>query len=258
MKKLLTVLTAAGLVATAVAPAALADEYADQIAASKVNSVSTKFIDPVDGKAKVRTVVKDQTGKVLSDTVAPDYDGSAVNGLVTDGNGNLVLDPKNTNHKQPAKPTDIVSPTASKHVRVTVRDGGGRPVSGVHVDFMKNGVVVGTAVTNVGGDAEVEGALFDKGDVVKFRVGNAPVDFKQFFEAASVTVGDDLYTNGEITLPYKDDSRNPHIGRPGQDQKDNNNGQTTPADKASDKAKNQNKANQGKGFKTLPKTHAAK
>lgn len=232
MKKLLTVLTVAGLLASAGSSVAFAK--------SEVKRVT-------DDRGITTVTYDDGTTAVFYDDGVNNNPKNGIPSYVDPGK-----------HKTPSKPKDIVSPTASKHVRVTVRDGGGRPVSGVHVDFMKNGVVVGTAVTNVGGDAEVEGALFDKGDVVKFRVGNAPVDFKQFFEAGSVTVGDDLYTNGEITLPYKDDSRNPHIGRPGQDQKDNNNGQTTPADKASDKAKNQNKANQGKGFKTLPKTHAAK
>lgn len=238
MKKLLTVLTAAGILASAGSSVAFA-----------------------------KTIVKSDTDERGITTVTYDDGTTAV--FYDDGVNNnpktgipSYVDPGK--HKTPSKPKDIVSPTASKHVRVTVRDGGGRPVPGVKVDVMKNGVVVGTATTNVGGDAEVlndkkEPVLFDKGDVVFFRVGNAPVDFKQLFDAGSVTVGDDLYTNGEITLPYKDDSRNAHIGKPGQDDKgQDNKGQDQKTKDAVDKAKQQAKSDAGKGKKSLPKTHAAK
>ena len=42
---------------------------------------------------------------------------------------------------------------------------------------MYKGYSIGSAVTNVGGDAEIE-YLFNEGDVVEFRVGKTATDFK--------------------------------------------------------------------------------
>ena len=163
-------------------------------------------------------------------------------------------------------PITVKTADTNKHVRVTVLDGGGRPVPGATIDFKLNGISIGSAVTDQSGDAEAP-RLFNKGEVVEFRVGTTANDFKELVTATgSVTVSDDMYTNGSVTLPYKLDDRaasinsnskdvkpadqaaQPEPGKPGA--KD----QAKKADEAAKKAGVDAKA----GQKALPKTHAAK
>lgn len=66
-------------------------------------------------------------------------------------------------------PITIKTADTNKHVRVTVLDGGGRPVPGATIDFMLNGFAIGSAVTDQSGDAEAP-RLFNQGDVVEYRV----------------------------------------------------------------------------------------
>jgi len=173
------------------------------------------------------------------------------------------------------EPITVKTADTNKHVRVTVLDGGGRPVPGATIDFMLNGISIGSAVTDQSGDAEAP-RLFNKGEVVEFRVGTTANDFKELVTATgSVTVSDDMYTNGSVTLPYKLDDRaatinsnskpvapaaateptatpepaaTPEPGKPGVAD------QAKKADAAAKKAGVDAKA----GQKALPKTHAAK
>ena len=170
------------------------------------------------------------------------------------------------------EPITVKTADTNKHVRVTVLDGGGRPVPGATIDFMLNGISIGSAVTDQSGDAEAP-RLFNKGEVVEFRVGTTANDFKELVTATgSVTVSDDMYTNGSVTLPYKLDDRAATINSNSKDVKPAdqpaaNQDATKPADgkpAATDQAKKADAAAKKAGVdakagqKALPKTHAAK
>ena len=113
-----------------------------------------------------------------------------------------------------------------KHVRVTVVDGGGRPVKNTEIDIQI--IPTGnraneskqyesfTAVTNESGDADfTDQLLFKEGEVLKFRVANPTTDFQSATGLeAKLTVGGDMYTNGRVVLPYKLDDRSVQIGNP--------------------------------------------
>lgn len=228
--------------------------------------------------------------KVLLSSVAALAVFSAVapvfaNGPVDDSrNPQRFQTPKNTavsdsrnpkEYQNPNTPITVKTEETNKHVRVTVLDGGGRPVPGATIDFKLNGISIGSAVTDQSGDAEAP-RLFNKGEVVEFRVGTTANDFKELVTATgSVTVSDDMYTNGSVTLPYKLDDRaatinsnskpvapaaateptatpepaaTPEPGKPGVAD------QAKKADAAAKKAGVDAKA----GQKALPKTHAAK
>ena len=175
------------------------------------------------------------------------------------------------------EPITVKTADTNKHVRVTVLDGGGRPVPGATIDFMLNGFSIGSAVTDQSGDAEAP-RLFNKGEVVEFRVGTTANDFKELVTATgSVTVSNDMYTNGSVTLPYKLDDRAATINSNSKDVKPSDKDATKPdatkpdatkpdATKpdAQDQAKKADEAakkagvNAKAGQKALPKTHAAK
>ena len=171
------------------------------------------------------------------------------------------------------EPITVKTADTNKHVRVTVLDGGGRPVPGATIDFMLNGISIGSAVTDQSGDAEAP-RLFNKGEVVEFRVGTTANDFKELVTATgSVTVSGDMYTNGSVTLPYKLDDRAATINSNSQDVKpaDQAPAQPEPAAQpepgkpgATDQAKKADAAAKKAGVdakagqKALPKTHAAK
>lgn len=163
------------------------------------------------------------------------------------------------------QPVTVKTADTNKHVRVTVLDGGGRPVPGATIDFMYNGYSIGSAVTNVGGDAEIE-YLFNEGDVVEFRVGKTATDFKELVTATgSVTVTADMYTNGSVTLPYKLDDRAATINTNSKDVKASDNNQTKEEAKSeaqktekAAKAAKDGKAASAQAGKALPKTSAAK
>lgn len=141
-----------------------------------------------------------------------------------------------------------------KHLRVTVVDGGGRPVPNALIDvqIIPNAASVYpgtrtartgeskqyesfTVKTNQSGDAdftnfpilsgngevlrdeqgqEVYGSvLFKAGERVKYRVATTATDFKEATElVGEITITDDMYTNGEIKVPYKLDDRAAQIG----------------------------------------------
>ena len=178
------------------------------------------------------------------------------------------------------EPITVKTADTNKHVRVTVLDGGGRPVPGATIDFMLNGISIGSAVTDQSGDAEAP-RLFNKGEVVEFRVGTTANDFKELVTATgSVTVSDDMYTNGSVTLPYKLDDRAASINSNSKDVKPADQA-AQPADQAAQPADQAAQPEPGKpgvtdqakkadaaakkagvdakaGQKALPKTHAAK
>ena len=164
------------------------------------------------------------------------------------------------------QPVTVKTADTNKHVRVTVLDGGGRPVPGATIDFMLNGVSIGSAVTNQGGDAEAP-RLFNQGEVVEFRVGTTATDFKELVTATgSVTVTADMYTNGSVTLPYKLDDRAATINTNSKEVKASDNNQTkeeakSEAQKTENKggeAAKSGKADSKQAGKALPKTSAAK
>ena len=142
----------------------------------------------------------------------------------------------------------------TKHLRVTVVDGGHRLVPNALIDVQiipnEASVYPGTTKARVGeskqyesftvktnqsGDAdftdfpvlsgdgkvlkdengqEVRGSvLFKAGETVKYRVATTATDFKEATElVGQITITDDMYTNGEITVPYKLDDRAAQIG----------------------------------------------
>lgn len=142
----------------------------------------------------------------------------------------------------------------TKHLRVTVVDGGGRPVPNALIDvqIIPNAASVypGTSTartgesnqyesftvkTNESGDAdftdfpvlsgdgqvlrdeqgqEVRGSvLFKAGETVKYRVATTATDFKEATDlVGQITITGDMYTNGEIKVPYKLDDRAAQIG----------------------------------------------
>ena len=164
------------------------------------------------------------------------------------------------------QPVTVKTADTNKHVRVTVLDGGGRPVPGATIDFMLNGVSIGSAVTNQGGDAEAP-RLFNQGEVVEFRVGTTATDFKELVTATgSVTVTADMYTNGSVTLPYKLDDRAATINTNSKEVKASDNNQTkeeakSEAQKTENKggeAAKSGKADSKQAGKALPKTSAVK
>ena len=163
------------------------------------------------------------------------------------------------------QPVTVKTADTNKHVRVTVLDGGGRPVPGATIDFMLNGVSIGSAVTNQGGDAEAP-RLFNQGEVVEFRVGTTATDFKELVTATgSVTVTADMYTNGSVTLPYKLDDRAATINTNSKEVKASDNNQTKSEAKSeaqktekAAKAAKDGKAASAQSGKALPKTSAAK
>ena len=226
--------------------------------------------------------------KVLLSSVAALAVFSAVapvfaNGPVDDSrNPQRFQTPKNTavsdsrnpkEYQNPNEPITVKTADTNKHVRVTVLDGGGRPVPGATIDFKLNGISIGSAVTDQSGDAEAP-RLFNKGEVVEFRVGTTANDFKELVTATgSVTVSDDMYTNGSVTLPYKLDDRAASINSNSKDVKPADQA-AQPADQAAqpepgkpgatDQAKKADAAAKKAGVdakagqKALPKTHAAK
>ena len=106
----------------------------------------------------------------------------------------------------------------NRHVRVTVVDGGGRPVPNVEVDFFlkpasgEKKPEYFTATTNQSGDAELP-TVFKAGEVIQYRVATTATDFKEATElVGEITVTNDMYTNGEIKVPYKLDDRAAQIG----------------------------------------------
>ena len=112
----------------------------------------------------------------------------------------------------------------NRHVRVTVVDGGGRPVPNVEVDFFlkpasgEKKPEYFTATTNQSGDAELP-TVFKAGEVIQYRVAATATDFKEAVELVgefTVEAGNEyagsLYTNGRIVLPYKLDDRAAQIG----------------------------------------------
>lgn len=163
------------------------------------------------------------------------------------------------------QPVTVKTADTNKHVRVTVLDGGGRPVPGATIDFMLNGVSIGSAVTNQGGDAEAP-RLFNQGEVVEFRVGTTATDFKELVTATgSVTVTADMYTNGSVTLPYKLDDRAATINTNSKEVKASDNNQNKSEAKSeaqktekAAKAAKDGKAASAQSGKALPKTSAAK
>lgn len=163
------------------------------------------------------------------------------------------------------QPVTVKTADTNKHVRVTVLDGGGRPVPGATIDFMLNGVSIGSAVTNQGGDAEAP-RLFNQGEVVEFRVGTTATDFKELVTATgSVTVTADMYTNGSVTLPYKLDDRAATINTNSKEVKASDNNQTKSEAKSeaqktekAAKAAKDGKAASAQSGKALPKTSAVK
>ena len=127
---------------------------------------------------------------------------------------------------------------------------------------MYKGYSIGSAVTNVGGDAEIE-YLFNEGDVVEYRVGTTATDFKELVTATgSVTVTADMYTNGSVTLPYKLDDRAATINTNSKEVKASDNNQSKEeAKKAENKggeAAKAGKASSAQAGKALPKTSAVK
>ena len=159
-------------------------------------------------------------------------------------------------------PITIKTADTNKHVRVTVLDGGGRPVPGATIDFMLNGFAIGSAVTDQSGDAEAP-RLFNQGDVVEYRVGTTATDFKELVTATgSVTVTADMYTNGSVTLPYKLDDRAATINTNSKEVKASDNNQSKEeAKKAENKggeAAKAGKASSAQAGKALPKTSAVK
>ena len=158
-------------------------------------------------------------------------------------------------------PITIKTADTNKHVRVTVLDGGGRPVPGATIDFMLNGFAIGSAVTDQSGDAEAP-RLFNQGDVVEYRVGTTANDFKELVTATgSVTVTADMYTNGSVTLPYKLDDRAATINTNPKEVKASDNNQTKEdVKKAQEAAKSSKdgKAASAQAGKALPKTSAVK
>lgn len=163
------------------------------------------------------------------------------------------------------EPITIKTADTNKHVRVTVLDGGGRPVPGATIDFMLNGFAIGSAVTDQSGDAEAP-RLFNQGDVVEYRVGTTATDFKELVTATgSVTVTADMYTNGSVTLPYKLDDRAATINTNSKEVKASDNNQTKEEAKSeaqktekAAKAAKDGKASSAQAGKALPKTSAAK
>ena len=163
------------------------------------------------------------------------------------------------------EPITIKTADTNKHVRVTVLDGGGRPVPGATIDFMLNGFAIGSAVTDQSGDAEAP-RLFNQGDVVEYRVGTTATDFKELVTATgSVTVTADMYTNGSVTLPYKLDDRAATINTNSKEVKASDNNQTKSEAKSeaqktekAAKAAKDGKASSAQAGKALPKTSAAK
>ena len=114
----------------------------------------------------------------------------------------------------------------NRRVRVTVVDGGGRPVPNVEVDFFlkpasgEKKPEYFTATTNQSGDAELP-TVFKAGEVIQYRVAKTATDFKEAVELVDefvVEVGNEyagsLFTNRTITLPYKLDDRAAKIGNP--------------------------------------------
>jgi len=112
----------------------------------------------------------------------------------------------------------------NRHVRVTVVDGGGRPVPNVEVDFFlkpasgEKKPEYFTAKTDQSGDAELP-TVFKAGEVIQYRVAKTATDFKEAVELVgefTVEAGNEyagsLYTNGRIVLPYKLDDRAAQIG----------------------------------------------
>lgn len=112
----------------------------------------------------------------------------------------------------------------NRHVRVTVVDGGGRPVPNVEVDFFlkpasgEQKPEYFTAKTDQSGDAELP-TVFKAGEVIQYRVAKTATDFKEAVELvgeltveAGTPVSGSLYTNGTIELPYKLDDRAAKIG----------------------------------------------
>lgn len=163
------------------------------------------------------------------------------------------------------QPVTVKTADTNKHVRVTVLDGGGRPVPGATIDFMLNGVSIGSAVTDQSGDAEAP-RLFNQGEVVEYRVGTTATDFKELVTATgSVTVTADMYTNGSVTLPYKLDDRAATINTNSKEVKASDNNQTKEGAKSeaqktekAAKAAKDGKAASAQAGKALPKTSAAK
>ena len=214
------------------------------------------------------TVVKSETDERGITTVT--YDDGTTKVFYNDGvsdeapNGVPSYARDYTATSTQGQPVTVKTKNTNKQVRVTVLDGGGRPVPGATIDFMLNGVSIGSAVTDQSGDA-VAPRLFNKGEVVEFRVGTTANDFKELVTATgSVTVSDDMFTNGSVTLPYKLDDRSATINSNSTpvDQDATQPDATKPsvadqAEKANEAAKKAGvtaKANQ----KALPKTHAVK
>ena len=113
-----------------------------------------------------------------------------------------------------------------RRVRVTVVDGGGRPVPNVEVDFFlkpasgEKKPEYFTATTNQSGDAELP-TVFKAGEVIQYRVAKTATDFKEAVELVDEFVVEggneyagSLFTNRTITLPYKLDDRAAKIGNP--------------------------------------------
>ena len=112
----------------------------------------------------------------------------------------------------------------TRRVRVTVVDGGKRPVPNVEVDFFLKPATPEqkpeyfTAKTDVSGDAELP-TVFKAGEVIQYRVAATATDFKEAVELVGELVVEggnkyagSLYTNGTIELPYKLDDRAAKIG----------------------------------------------
>ena len=113
-----------------------------------------------------------------------------------------------------------------RHVRVTVVDGGGRPVPNVEVDFFlkpasgEKKPEYFTATTNQSGDAELP-TVFKAGEVIQYRVAKTATDFKEAVELVGEfvvkpgnEVSGQLFTSETIRVPYKLDDRAASIGRP--------------------------------------------
>ncbi len=258
MKKVLLSSVAALAVFAAAAPAFA--EGNDEISkATQVTVVKSETVTE-GGVTYIVETIKDADGQ-LHTTKSPKYDGGVVK---SEGDYKKpVENSRNPKVKDPFKngPTTVKTEKTNKHVRVTVLDGGGRPVPGATIDFMYNGYSIGSAVTNVGGDAEIE-YLFNEGDVVEFRVGKTATDFKELVTATgSVTVTADMYTNGSVTLPYKLDDRAATINTNPKEVKASDNKQTKEdVKKAQDaaKASKDGKAASAQAGKALPKTSAVK
>ena len=259
MKKVLLSSVAALAVFAAAAPAFA--EGNDEISkATQVTVVKSETVTE-GGVTYIVETIKDANGQ-LHTTKSPKYDGGVVK---SEGDYKKpVENSRNPKVKDPFKngPTTVKTEKTNKHVRVTVLDGGGRPVPGATIDFMYNGYSIGSAVTNVGGDAEIE-YLFNEGDVVEFRVGKTATDFKELVTATgSVTVTADMYTNGSVTLPYKLDDRAATINTNSKEVKASDNNQSKEeAKKAENKggeAAKAGKASSAQAGKALPKTSAVK